>query len=97
MKPRDLTMCGDGAAGAGVAPQETQASRPHFDVASLKPNNGCETIPRAGNLSPSSGRLDMHHARQVDQQRRFVQEGIQVAGTVHARFPRLIPQKIQSL
>ena len=35
------------------------AERPKFDVASLKPNNGCETIPRRGNLSPSPGRLEM--------------------------------------
>jgi uncharacterized protein (TIGR03435 family) len=34
-------------------------SRPQFEVASLKPNNGCENTPRAGNLSPSPGRLEM--------------------------------------
>jgi uncharacterized protein (TIGR03435 family) len=33
--------------------------RPQFDVASLKPNNGCENTPRAGNLSPSPGRLEL--------------------------------------
>ncbi|HTA44466.1 MAG TPA: M56 family metallopeptidase [Bryobacteraceae bacterium] len=35
------------------------AVRPQFEVASLKPNNGCENIPRAGNLSPSPGLLEM--------------------------------------
>jgi uncharacterized protein (TIGR03435 family) len=34
-------------------------ARPQFEVASLKPNNGCENTPRAGNLSPSPGRLEM--------------------------------------
>ena len=33
--------------------------RPQFEVASLKPNNGCENTPRSGNLSPSPGRLEM--------------------------------------
>lgn len=39
--------------------QQVSATRPQFEVAALKPNNGCETIPRAGNLSPSPGRLEM--------------------------------------
>jgi uncharacterized protein (TIGR03435 family) len=34
-------------------------ARPQFEVASLKPNNRCENAPRAGNLSPSPGRLEM--------------------------------------
>lgn len=34
-------------------------TRPQFEVASLKPNNGCENNPRARNLSPSPGRLEM--------------------------------------
>jgi uncharacterized protein (TIGR03435 family) len=35
-------------------------ARPQFEVASLKPNNGCEnTPPRSGPLSPSPGRLEM--------------------------------------
>jgi uncharacterized protein (TIGR03435 family) len=34
-------------------------ARPQFEVASLKPNNGCENTPRSGNLSPSPGRLEM--------------------------------------
>src|SRR5579872_1377085 len=33
---------------------------PHFEVASLKPNNGCENKPRRpGPFSPSPGRLEM--------------------------------------
>src|SRR5581483_8066210 len=36
-----------------------QEARPRFDVASIKPNPGCEGIPRAGNLSPSPGRLEL--------------------------------------
>ena len=39
--------------------QPQAASRPQFEVASLKPASGCENIPRAGNLSPSPGRLEM--------------------------------------
>lgn len=35
------------------------AARSQFEVASLKPNNGCENSFRGGNLSPSPGRLDM--------------------------------------
>jgi uncharacterized protein (TIGR03435 family) len=38
--------------------QPAATARPQFEVASLKPNNGCENTPRAGNLSPSPGRLD---------------------------------------
>jgi uncharacterized protein (TIGR03435 family) len=35
-------------------------ARPQFEVASLKPNNGCENMARkAGSLSPSPGRLEM--------------------------------------
>ena len=36
-------------------------ARPQFEVASLKPNNGCENAPRprSGNFSPSPGRLEM--------------------------------------
>jgi uncharacterized protein (TIGR03435 family) len=34
-------------------------ARLQFEVASLKPNNGCENTPRSGNLSPSPGRLEM--------------------------------------
>jgi bla regulator protein blaR1 len=32
---------------------------PSFEVASLKPNKGCENAPRGGNFSPSPGRLEM--------------------------------------
>lgn len=39
--------------------QPAAPARPQFDVASLKPNNGCESTPRVGNLSPSPGRLEM--------------------------------------
>jgi len=39
--------------------QSSARARPQFEVASLKPNKECETIPRAGNLSPSPGRLEM--------------------------------------
>jgi len=39
--------------------QLTEPARPQFEVASLKPSNGCENGPRAGNLSPSPGRLEM--------------------------------------
>jgi uncharacterized protein (TIGR03435 family) len=35
------------------------AVRPQFEVASLKPNDGCENNFRGGNLSPSPGRLEM--------------------------------------
>jgi bla regulator protein blaR1 len=42
----------------GLWGQETPA-KAQFEVASLKPNNGCESLPRAGNLSPSPGRLEM--------------------------------------
>jgi hypothetical protein len=34
-------------------------ARPQFEVASLKPNPGCEKIPFRGNLSPSPGLLEM--------------------------------------
>ena len=37
----------------------SQTARPQFDVASLKPNPGCENNRRGGNLSPSPGRLEM--------------------------------------
>lgn len=39
--------------------QPAATARPQFEVASLKPNNGCQNTPRAGNLSPSPGRLEM--------------------------------------
>jgi uncharacterized protein (TIGR03435 family) len=41
--------------------QEQQAAlaRPRFEVASLKPDTGCENAPRFGSLSPSPGRLEM--------------------------------------
>jgi len=39
--------------------QPAAPARPQFEVASLKPDNGCENTPRAGNLSPSPGRLEM--------------------------------------
>ncbi len=39
--------------------QPAVPARPHFELASLKPNNGCENTPRSGNLSPSPGRLEM--------------------------------------
>lgn len=35
------------------------AQRPQFEVASLKPNNVCESLPRVGNFSPSPGRLEV--------------------------------------
>jgi uncharacterized protein (TIGR03435 family) len=35
------------------------AARGQFEVASLKPDNGCENQRRFGNLSPSPGRLEM--------------------------------------
>ena len=35
------------------------AARAQFEVASLKPNPGCENVPRSGSLSPSPGRLEM--------------------------------------
>jgi len=38
---------------------QTTPPRPQFDVASLKPNPGCENNRRGGNLSPSPGRLEM--------------------------------------
>jgi uncharacterized protein (TIGR03435 family) len=38
---------------------QTKAARPEFDVASLKPNPGCENNRTGGNLSPSPGRLQM--------------------------------------
>jgi uncharacterized protein (TIGR03435 family) len=39
--------------------QPAAPARPEFEVASLKPNNGCENAPRFGSLSPSPGRLEM--------------------------------------
>jgi uncharacterized protein (TIGR03435 family) len=36
-----------------------QDSEPRFEVASVKPNDGCENSPRFGNLSPSPGRLEL--------------------------------------
>jgi len=63
MKMRNLA--GPVAIGVLLLPvtrsQEQPAAprRPQFEVASLKPNNGCENTPRAGNLSPSPGRLEM--------------------------------------
>ena len=60
MKRRDLTLC---VAMALMAPairsQGQPQPRPQFEVASLKPNNGCENTPRSGNLAPSPGRLEM--------------------------------------
>jgi len=35
------------------------AALPQFEVASIKPNNGCQNTPRAGNFSPSPDRLEM--------------------------------------
>lgn len=39
--------------------QPVAPRRPQFEVASLKPNNGCENNPRGGNLSPAPGRLEI--------------------------------------
>jgi uncharacterized protein (TIGR03435 family) len=39
--------------------QPAAMPRPRFEVASLKPINECENTPRAGNFSPSPGRLEM--------------------------------------
>jgi uncharacterized protein (TIGR03435 family) len=40
--------------------QPPAPARPQFEVASLKPNNGCEDMPRkAAPFSPSPGRLEM--------------------------------------
>jgi len=41
--------------------QPGAAARPQFEVASLKPSNGCENmpVPRVRNFSPSPGRLEM--------------------------------------
>lgn len=41
--------------------QSGTPARPQFEVASVKPNNGCENAlrPRSGNFSPSPGRLEM--------------------------------------
>src|ERR1051325_11182055 len=39
--------------------QPAPAAKRQFEVASLKPINGCEGLPRAGNFSPSPGRLEM--------------------------------------
>jgi bla regulator protein blaR1 len=39
--------------------QATSAPAPSFKVVSLKPNPGCEKIPRRGVFSPSPGRLQM--------------------------------------
>jgi uncharacterized protein (TIGR03435 family) len=39
--------------------QPAAPARGQFEVASLKPNPDCENAPRAGNLSPSPGRLEM--------------------------------------
>ncbi len=40
--------------------QSGPPAHPQFEVASLKPNNGCETLPRKfSNFSPSPGRLEM--------------------------------------
>ena len=36
-----------------------QDSEPRFEVASIKPNDGCENSPRFGSLSPSPGRLEL--------------------------------------
>jgi len=61
MKLRVLRMCVAAALLPQALPaQETQAARPQFEVASLKPNNGCGNTPiRSGNLAPSPGRLEM--------------------------------------
>jgi uncharacterized protein (TIGR03435 family) len=42
-----------------VARGQGQPARPQFEVASLKPNPGCENTFRGGNISPSPGRLEM--------------------------------------
>ncbi len=42
-----------------MATAQTSPARPQFEVASLKPNPGCENNFRGGNLSPSPGRLEM--------------------------------------
>ena len=44
---------------AARSQEQSAPARPQFEVASLKPNNGCENTPRVGNLSPSPGRLEM--------------------------------------
>lgn len=61
MKVRDLTMCV--AMGMLLAPAmrtqgQTGASRPQFEVASVKLNNGCD-VRAAGNPNPSPGRFEM--------------------------------------
>jgi len=59
MKPQILALW---AAAGMVQPLlrgQPAAPRPQFEVASLKPNNGCETTFRGGNLNPSPGRLEM--------------------------------------
>jgi len=59
MKPRNLTACIALALLLPALRSQPQTARPQFDVASLKPNPGCENNRRGGNLSPSSGRLEM--------------------------------------
>jgi len=59
MKPRNLTACIALALLLPALRSQPQTARPQFDVASLKPNQGCENNSRGGNLSPSPGRLEM--------------------------------------
>ena len=54
MKPGLLLLCAALSQG-----QTSPPDRPRFEVASLKPNDGCENIPRVGNFSPSPGRLEI--------------------------------------
>ncbi len=42
-----------------LAPAAWTQPRPQFEVASLKPNPGCENMPRSGSFFPSPGRLEM--------------------------------------
>jgi uncharacterized protein (TIGR03435 family) len=44
---------------AQATPPGPEGPVPSFEVASLKPNKGCENAPRGGNFSPSPGRLEM--------------------------------------
>lgn len=55
MRLRLIMACAAAGMLAPASPSQPAADRPRFEVASLKPNNGCEN--RGGNLSPSPGRL----------------------------------------
>ena len=56
MKMRNLALL----VAIGVLRCQCQsAAAPQFEVASLKPNNGCENVRHVGNFSPSPGRLEM--------------------------------------